>query len=126
DAFPDLDCGGEHWLMVDGRYQVVSHEGVVVWYRALPKVATPPPEPAKAKTTKAKKDPAPPEPVVQTELPGLPPGTTDLPLLVGRFPLKSADALGSFLAVRGVTEPVHYVICEEAFDGVRAQALTER
>jgi hypothetical protein len=117
--------------MVDGRYEVVSHEGPVVWYRELPgrdEEEPPAPHAAKAKAGKAgKAAPAPAKSkVVEAELPGLPEGTEDVPLQVGRFALKSNELLGAFLAVRGVTEPVHYVICEEAFDGIRAQALTER
>lgn len=117
DNFPEIQCGGEHWLMVDGGYRLMAQEGVVVWYRAVSQKLAP--EPAKAKT-KGKAAPPPPGP------PKLGIEVEAKEIEVGRFALKSTQLLGAFLSARGVGEPVHYVICEEAFDGIRAQALTVR
>ncbi len=106
---PMLDCLGETWLVDEGRYRVIDPKGIVVWYRP-----TKPPEPAP--TT----PPAPGEPAT---MPGLAP--TELgPVKVGRFPLKG-DGLGAFLATRGVDRPIHYLICEEAFEGIHFQALND-
>ena len=42
-----------------------------------------------------------------------------------RFTLNREAELTQFLESRGVTEPVHYLICEEAVPGLAAQVLTE-
>jgi hypothetical protein len=46
------------------------------------------------------------------------------PVKVGRFALRG-DRLGAFLSFRGVDRPIHYLICEEAFEGIAAQALMD-
>ncbi|MCB9683915.1 MAG: FHA domain-containing protein [Alphaproteobacteria bacterium] len=118
--FPLLDCSGETWLMDEGQYRVIDQEGVVVWYREVPEGEEPEPEDphAKAKAKASKGEPA---PVI--ELPGL--ASSELgPLKVGRFALRG-DGLGRFLGMRGVHRPIHYLICEEAFEGIKAQALTD-
>jgi hypothetical protein len=39
--------------------------------------------------------------------------------------VRNESSLAAFLADRGIYSPVHYLICEGAFDGIRAQALRE-
>jgi len=41
-----------------------------------------------------------------------------------RFTMINTESLAGFLAARGVTEPVHYLVCEEALPGLSAQVLT--
>ena len=41
-----------------------------------------------------------------------------------RFGLKQPEFLSGFLSLRGVNEPVHYLICEDALPGIAAQVLT--
>lgn len=41
-----------------------------------------------------------------------------------RFTFGDQRTLAGFLAARGVTEPIHYLVCEEAVTGARAQVLT--
>lgn len=43
-----------------------------------------------------------------------------------RVTMGQTEALAGFLADRGVTEPVHYLVCEEFLPGLGAQVLTER
>ncbi|MCA9493487.1 MAG: FHA domain-containing protein [Myxococcales bacterium] len=119
--FPLLDCSGETWLMDEGQYRVIDQEGVVVWYRELPEGEEPAPEDPKSKA-KAKVK-AQPQPTQVIELPGL--SSAELgPIKVGRFAL-IGDGLGRFLGMRGIHRPIHYLICEEAFDGIKFQALTD-
>jgi hypothetical protein len=42
-----------------------------------------------------------------------------------RFTLVETARLAGFLAARGVVEPIHYLVCEEAIPGVRGQVLTQ-
>jgi hypothetical protein len=114
--FPILDCAGKQWMFIDGAYQFVGHEGVVVWYREGA-VEEPVEEAPKGKA------PEPPPKLI--ELPGLAADANRGPIKVGRFALRSEDRLGAFLAFRGIDRPVHYLICEEAFEGISAQALTD-
>lgn len=123
-VFPIVDCKGEQWRMdpVEQKYRPVFHEGPVVWYRPI---AAKPPTPAPEKKPKKPKKPkkgAPEEPVEEPPILGNLP--KDKPLVVGRFALKDKYQLGQFLSERGVYEPVHYIICEGAFEGIRAQVLT--
>ena len=41
-----------------------------------------------------------------------------------RFGLKQREYLAGFLSLRGINEPVHYLICEDALPGIAAQVLT--
>lgn len=116
NEFPLLDCQGEQWMWIEGEYRFVAHEGVVVWYREG--AEEPEEEPPKDK-------PAPAEPPPKLiELPGLQEGSRG-PIKVGRFALRGEERLGAFLAFRGIDRPVHYLICEEAFEGISAQALLD-
>jgi hypothetical protein len=105
DGFPALDCANVHYVLVGDRYRQAGHDGVVVWARARRKAddgADHGAEPGDA--PQARPD--------------------DAPLQVMRVVLKDASRLAGFLAERAVTESVHYVVCEDAFPGLRAQALT--
>jgi len=134
NEFPELVCEGDTWLMTEGRYQIQSQQGVVVWYQERPG-GPPEPEPEPATTgirpRRGVPPPAPaPAPVAAgAELPVLPgrEGVADLfpPLHVGRMAVRNESALAAFLADRGIYSPVHYLVCEGAFDGIRAQALRE-
>ena len=42
-----------------------------------------------------------------------------------RFGLRAPEKLAGFLQERGVEEPIHYLICEDALPGVAPQALTQ-
>jgi hypothetical protein len=110
-GYPEVDIRGERWRMDPklGRYRPYEHDAPVVWYRAEKPV---PPEEAEAHA----------EPGQLTELPGVKPLG---PLLVTRLSLRDQTLLGQFLSERGVHVPVHYIICEGAFEGIRAQVLTD-
>jgi hypothetical protein len=112
-GYPEVDIRGERWRMDPkrGHYRPFEHDAPVVWYRTekLP----PRPDPAAA--------PHPAPSGQLTELPGVKPVN---PLLVTRLSLRDEALLGQFLSERGVHVPVHYIICEGAFEGVRAQVLT--
>jgi hypothetical protein len=138
NEFPELICAGEAWLMTDGRYQIHSQQGVVVWYqeRTGSVEVEPEPEPAPAagglRGPRRGVPPPAPEPdpnVAPGELPVLP-GREDVadlfpPLHVARMAVRNESSLAAFLADRGIYMPVHYLVCEGAFDGIRAQALRE-
>lgn len=108
DGFPLEVCSGRLFMFIEGAYRVVQHDGVVVWTEAL---ADPEPEPE-------------PEPAdgVAPALPDRKPGE----LAAFRVTLRHQDRLAGFLAQRGIDKPLHYLICEDAFDGVKAQVLTEQ
>lgn len=81
-----------------GRYRPVEQSGAVVWYRERP-----PPKPDE------------------------PRGLEELgPLQVRRFAMKGdKNQISVFLRERGVNTPVHYIVCEGAFEGVRYQVLDD-
>lgn len=95
--FPVLSCAGRRYRMVGGQYELRGLERVVVW--AQPMAVVP-----------GERD-APP-----SRVPG--------PARPYRMSLPQPERLAGFLAARGVDEPIHYLVCEGAFAGVRAQVLT--
>lgn len=99
--FPDLACDGMIWQFRDGRYQPSYLDGLIAWAR--PWLLENPAE------------------VAEGQEPRYLPGA----LQPYRMTLVLPDRLKGFLAARGVDEPIHYLICEEAVRGVRAQVLTE-
>ncbi len=115
--FPDLDCAGAIWRVIDGTYRIVAQEGLVVW---MPQTkVTPPTEDEVAtyeKKKKKDKNLKPPADLVE-RLDGFP-----VPYL---FTLAGEPSLQGFLAARGIDEPVHYLICEEAIPGIKPQVLTQ-
>lgn len=125
-SFPTLRCGGTTWMFRDGRYRVEDQEGVVVWYRGDSTVTPATPAPAhgaKAGRPGAKAPaPAPSGPPPTVEMAGVRTIEVD-PLKVGRFASKRGQHLGLFLSARGVYGPVHYLICESAFPGIKPQVL---
>lgn len=138
NEFPELVCEGDTWLMTDGRYQIQSQQGVVVWYQErvrgpVEPEPEPEPEPAGGLLKPRRGIPPPPAPAPTTRIPGeLPvlPGREEVgdlfpPLHVGRMAVRNESSLAAFLADRGIYSPVHYLVCEGAFDGIRAQALRE-
>lgn len=95
-VFPDLRCGSDIWAYRDGKYGVASAQGTTVWIDWTP--------------TRAGPDGLPPP---------KPAGPT--PFRVGVI---DPESLNGFLSVRGIEEPVQYIICEEAIPGIAAQVLT--
>ncbi len=121
DQYPPLNCQGTMWVMEDDRgyYTLVQMDGVVVYYRECD---------ASQRPSEAKEAPAPrsadePLPVIDLGIEQVAAVDLDPDLSVGRFVMKNEEAMAAFLVDRGVTGPVHYVICEDAFPGVAAQAL---
>lgn len=110
--FPSLECGGYLMLMGEDGYAIDSQEGVVVYFR--PPGKEPPKVPPEGKAGKEGEGP-------ESLFGGLLDRSDDLE--VGRFSLKNPNHLAGFLADRGLSDPVHYVICEDAFKGLVAQAL---
>jgi hypothetical protein len=105
-GFPDLDCSGVTYRMVDNKYQIAGMEGVVAWMDPTELVKN------EEASKKAKKD------VFDVKvLDGAP-----VPYL---FTLTKIPQLAGFLADRGVHEPIHYLVCEEAIPGMKPQVLTE-
>jgi hypothetical protein len=132
NEFPELECEGESWLFSDGQYRIQSQQGVVVWYQKRSvKAAEPAPEPeAPKKKAKAKAKVEEPPPVLTpSKLPMLPSredvGDLFPPLNVARMAVRNEAQFAAFLADREIFVPVHYLVCEGAFDGIKAQALRE-
>ena len=121
DYLPSVGCGGTAWQFPDGgsKYEIFRHDGVVVFYRPVDHglLGELTPRPAKKKKTKGKArrgalvDSAPKVKFADR-------------IKVGRFTLADPDKLAGFLLDRGISAPVHYVICEGAFPNeVEPQAL---
>jgi hypothetical protein len=106
DGFPVLDCAGVTYSLVDGRYRATGHTGLVAWVRPPSESPTPAAEPSP-----------------EGEAPFDVAATESLPRPL-RVVMRDPSRLAGFLAERGVTEPVHYVLCEDAFPGIKAQVLT--
>ena len=138
-GFLPLQCSGTTWMMFeDGRYGLQDQEGVVVYYREhqrsmLEQMGLAGPSKGKGKHVTAKlgksKKPQPkpfnddPSKVkVVEDIPTM--SLESGPLKVMRLALRNPDGLASFLTERNLPEPVHYVICEGAFEGIVAQALS--
>jgi hypothetical protein len=105
-TFPDLDCSGATWRFTGAAYTPIAQEGVVVWM--------PPTKDVKddAKSKEEGKDVFVKEPDVGYPVPFL-------------FTLTRAGQLGGFLAERGINEPIHYLVCEDALPGMKPQVLTQ-
>jgi len=101
-AFPELDCTGIHMRHVDGRYTISSIDGVIAWLDPTEKVKN------EEASKKAKKD------VFDVNVLEGPP----VPYL---FSLAKVAQLAGFLSDRGIFEPVHYVVCEDALPGMKPQ-----
>lgn len=103
----DLSCGRTTYRAVDGVYQPITQEEPVVWLRGpldLPEVAP------------------------DAEPPKLPLGGARLQagqLVAYRMEPGEVDRIAGFLAERGVTEPVHAILCEDGVAGLPAQAVAE-
>lgn len=104
-SFPDLECSGTFLRMVDGAYQIIGLDGVVAWMDPTEKVKD------EDASKKAKKD------IFKANVLEGPPK----PYL---FAMARAGQLAGFLADRGVHEPVHYLVCEDAVPGIKPQVLT--
>lgn len=105
---PDIQCGDVTYRRLDGKFVEVSQEHPVVWLQG----ALTPPAPASPD--------APPPPV--------PEGGDRLnagQLVPYRVAAQARDRIAGFLGERGVTKPVHYIICEGAIPGIEAQAVTQ-
>lgn len=126
--FPTVQCPGTKWYKRQKReapYELIEHEGAVVYYqpakgllKKLVEGAEPEPRPSplgprrrKSKGGKSKAEEPP--PVVWDES----------KLKVGRFTPANGNDLAAFLTNRGITGPVHYLMCEDFRPELRAQAL---
>jgi FHA domain len=98
--FPDELCNGLVYSFKEGKYQPAGIDGVVTWMR--PWVVLNPDEVARDK----------------------PPRYGPGDLQPYHLSLVYPERLKGFLEARGIHEPIHYLICEEAISGVRAQVLT--
>lgn len=105
DSFPVVECSGAIFLPTGEGYRLEGQDGVVVWVRQ-PTSPTQPTEPPP--------EGEPPPPAAPTELHAVP----------MRVVLKDSPSFAGFLAERSITDSAHYVICEDAFPGIRAQVLT--
>ncbi len=103
-GFPDLDCAGVTYRFRDGGYAISGIEGPVVWMPQTVEVEDPARSSKKVKAFRRDLVEGPPEPYI--------------------FTLTRAETLAGFLSDRGVYQPVHYLICEYAFEGLKAQVLT--
>lgn len=105
-GFPDLDCSGSTYRFVDGTYVPAGMDGVLAWMSPFEEKEV---EEKVGKTvTKVKKH--------------FPKEGTAEPYL---FTLSKPATLAGFLAERGVTEPIHYLVCEDALPDLRPQVLTQ-
>ncbi len=95
--FPDERCGGELYFYEKGQYILAAHDGIVGW------IYPPPPVPSGGEAP-------PPSPAAPTPF---------------RFTLVEREKLAGFLLARGVTDRIHYIVCEEALPGLKAQVLTQ-
>lgn len=103
----DLVCGDTLYRRMEGVYRPILQDRPVVWLQGPVELPPPP-----------KDGPAPP----------LAQGVGDLQqgrLVPFRTGLGEADRAAGFLAERGVTSPVHYLLCEDAIPGLPAQVLLE-
>lgn len=101
-TFPDLDCTGTTYRFDGSAYVIAEHEGVYTWMPPTKIVAK---KVGKATVEEKQVVDGPPEPFL--------------------FTLVKGSQFAGFLAERGVVEPVHYLVCEDALPGIRAQVLTE-
>ncbi|MEQ1502968.1 MAG: FHA domain-containing protein [Myxococcota bacterium] len=125
NAFPTLNCRGELWqfLPEPRRYVAIEQDNVVVWYRKSTARPKPPPPAKAAKSLTGKPAPAP----VPVAPKFTPVQAAAVDLQVGRFAMEDTrEKFRNFLVDRGIQDKVHYLICEQAFEGIRAQVLTER
>jgi hypothetical protein len=95
--FPDQRCDGVLYFYERGQYVLADNDGIVGW------IETPPAVPSN----------------------GQPPPAPSVAPAPFRFTLIEREKLAGFLQARGVTERVHYLVCEEALPGLKAQVLTQ-
>ncbi len=105
-GFPPLECGGVTYQFRDGTYLPSALEGLLAWMPPTIEKEGPTVGKGKNKVTI----------MLREEVEGPPRAWV--------FSKVKTATLGGFLAERGVTEPIHYIVCENAFPGVRAQVLT--
>lgn len=101
-SFPDLRCGPDSYSFDGRKYVPSSQDGVVAWF--------PPISQAESEGEVGQ--------VVHR------PDTWSAPKPY-RMSLRNLENFAGFLGERGVTSPVHYLICEEAIPGLAAQVMLE-
>ena len=101
-GFPSQRCPGRTYEYIDGAYRVAHQEGAVVWVRE-------------------RVEPEAPE--GQEVVPVAEPVVRVAPHTVA---VRRVEHLAGFLAERGVTEPIAWLLCESAFPELRPQARTAR
>ncbi len=96
-GYPELRClSGDIWVFRNGQYRLGQSGGTTVW------VDWQPPADKQGKVP--------------------PKAAAPLPFRVG---FTDNEKLTGFLQVRGIEDPVHYLICENFFPGLAAQVLTD-
>lgn len=105
-GFPDIECAGTTLRHHDGAYRPIGLEGVITWMPPTHEVEV---EPA-GKRKKGSKA------VIKRMV-------KDGPPVPYQFTLTETDKLAGFLAQRGIEEPIHFLVCEEALPGLRAQVM---
>ena len=101
-GFPDFNCSGTTWSFANNTYGPSAQKGVVAWIRGLPQEAP-----------TAKDGEAPPAKPPNVPRPA-------------RMSLLDPQRFAGFLAERGIREPIHYLVCEDAIPGSQPQVLTQR
>jgi hypothetical protein len=94
--FPNQQCGIDLYSFENGSYRLVQQEGYVVWMPVQQGYT------ADAPLTPSPKAPTP-----------------------FQFAGVDEERLEQFLLARGVEEPIHYLVCENAIPGLAAQVVTE-
>lgn len=96
-GFPDLKCGGVRWTFQGDRYVATELDGAVAWLAPLVDTL----DPDSGTTQRIASHPRP-----------------------VRVSMLHPERLAGFLRGRGVVEPIHYLLCEEAVPGGKAQVRT--
>lgn len=103
----EIFCGQSTFRVVDGTYAEVAQQQPVVWLTGpverpeVPEGEEAPPLPPRAEVLQAG-------------------GLAGFRMVPG-----SSDRIAGFLADRGITEPVHAILCEDAVAGLPAQVVTQ-
>lgn len=96
-GFPSQRCPGRSYEYIDGAYRVAHQEGAVVWVRESVEAAE-----------------------------GMPAATRSSRIVPHTVAVRRVEHLAGFLAQRGVSEPVAWLMCETALPELRAQVRTAR
>jgi hypothetical protein len=98
-GFPDLKCGGVRWTFQGDRYVATELDGAVAWLAPLVDTL----DPDSGATQRIASHPRP-----------------------VRVSMLHPERLAGFLRGRGVVEPIHYLLCEEAVPGGKRRYAPRR